>query len=429
MTPILPVPADAPPPRFRHRFGSPTTTWPYRLADGRLVGLVARFDGVDDGRPAKEVLPYSWCELPDGRRGWRAKAFPEPRTLYLLPELARRPDAPVLVVEGEKAADAAAGRFADHAVTTSPGGAKAAGKADWSALAGRRLVIWPDHDGPGRAYAGDVARLALAAAALEVRVVAVPDDFPPAWDLADPSPEGADLDALLAAAALWLPPAAERPKTAWVPLYRTTERGVERRIERPNRDTGETDEAWILVCSPIAVAAFARDGEREGWSLLLDLVDPDRCSHLPESFRAEILPGHDATMVSKTLLRSGLLIGSGGKTQSVQRLPGFSKSVRCYLLSAAILSSRDGDDCDGAPSGGSNVTPVTPPAPSGVTGIAQSEQRCYTGYTRYTENQSNPLDGGRDEQHERAAIAEFDGGLPRPDAERIAGLDPGGGIR
>ena len=41
-----------------------------------------------------------------------------------------------MIVEGEKAADAAAELLPDFVVTTSPFGAKSAGKADWSA-AGR----------------------------------------------------------------------------------------------------------------------------------------------------------------------------------------------------------------------------------------------------------------------------------------------------
>ncbi len=53
------------------------------------------------------------------------------------------------VSEGEKAADTAQRIFPDHVAVTSPGGAKAAGKADWGPLAGRRVVIWPDNDEPG----------------------------------------------------------------------------------------------------------------------------------------------------------------------------------------------------------------------------------------------------------------------------------------
>ena len=42
--------------------------------------------------------------------------------------------------------------------TTSSGGAGAAGKTDWSPLAGRTVLIWPDADEAGLKYAGDVAK-------------------------------------------------------------------------------------------------------------------------------------------------------------------------------------------------------------------------------------------------------------------------------
>ena len=74
---------------------------------------------------------------------------------------------------------------------TSSGGSNAAGKADWSPLAGRSVVIWPDHDKPGCGYAADVARLAREAGAVSVLVVEVPRAWPDGWDLADELPDGA----------------------------------------------------------------------------------------------------------------------------------------------------------------------------------------------------------------------------------------------
>ena len=156
----------------------------------------------------KEIRPLTYCEGPNGRREWRFKAFFEPRPLYGLDRLAARPDAPVLVTEGEKAADAAAKLFPDHVAITSPGGSNAAGKADWSPVAGRRVIIWPDHDEPGRRYAGDVARLATGTGAAAVSIVEVPADFPAGWDLADELPAGIDAAALLTAA---------RPADGWEP--------------------------------------------------------------------------------------------------------------------------------------------------------------------------------------------------------------------
>ena len=101
-----------------------------------------------------------------------------------------------MLVEGEKTAEAAAELFPDHVVITSPGGSKAAGKADLSPLKGRKIAVWPDADEPGRKYAEDVSKLACKAGAEKVAVVAVPENFPDGWDLADPPPPGWDVAGL-----------------------------------------------------------------------------------------------------------------------------------------------------------------------------------------------------------------------------------------
>ena len=97
----------------------PSQVWPYHLADGGPPGTLLRFDFVEDGGPRKDCLPITFCNLSNGDRGWRSKGIPVPRPLYRLPELWAVPDAPILVTEGEKAADAAQRLFpncaADHA--------------------------------------------------------------------------------------------------------------------------------------------------------------------------------------------------------------------------------------------------------------------------------------------------------------------------
>ncbi|MCZ6497088.1 MAG: DUF6371 domain-containing protein, partial [Alphaproteobacteria bacterium] len=188
------MPDDAPESDFRHhRLGEPTAHWTYLDARGRVLGYVIRFD-ADNGR--KEILPRTYCEGPEGRREWRWKGFPKPHPLYGLDRLAQRAGAPILVTEGEKAADKAAELFPDFVVITSPGGAKAAKKADWKPLAGREVFIWPDNDDEGRKYAEVVARLCIRVGATDVRIIEVPAVFLDKWDLADPAPEGWETDAL-----------------------------------------------------------------------------------------------------------------------------------------------------------------------------------------------------------------------------------------
>ena len=154
-----------------------------------------------------------WRQWADGQFNWRWLGIPEPRPLYGLDRLAAKTNAPVLVTEGEKAADAAGSLFSGFVAITSPNEAMAAEKADWSPLVGRRVVLWPDNDEAGDGYAGDVVRLAMAAGATSVAVVEVPATFPDKWDLADEPPEGwgiAELTRLLLEAKQ---PAAENVKS------------------------------------------------------------------------------------------------------------------------------------------------------------------------------------------------------------------------
>ena len=109
------------------------------------------------------------------------------RVLFHLPQLAARPDAPVVVVEGERDALTLAGIFgaAGPVATTAPAGA---GKwrpefGPW--LSHRRVAILPDHDEKGYAHAHQVAASALANDAAAVRVVKWPEETAIGADISD----------------------------------------------------------------------------------------------------------------------------------------------------------------------------------------------------------------------------------------------------
>jgi len=129
--------------------------------------------------PQKRIRPLWW----DGT-AWRWKAPPAPRPLLNLADLQARPDAAVLIVEGEKAADAAARLFPKMVATTWPSGCKATGKADWSPLTGRTCYLWPDADAVGRDAMAAVASI-LQPIAAAVHLIDPPADAPEGWDLAD----------------------------------------------------------------------------------------------------------------------------------------------------------------------------------------------------------------------------------------------------
>lgn len=177
----VPPEGTAPPAMISPLHGEPSASWVYRNAAGEVLFYVARYNTADG---KKELRPYSF-DLESKK--WVAKSLPSPRPLYGLDLLAQRPDAPVLIVEGEKAADAArviAGKV--YVVITWPNGGKSVKNADWEPLRGRKkILIWPDNDDAGREAAAQVASI-LVMHCGEVKVI----DFEPTscrvgWDAAD----------------------------------------------------------------------------------------------------------------------------------------------------------------------------------------------------------------------------------------------------
>ncbi len=193
---IAPVPGDAPAAPTEHPTrGTPSATWAYRDRDGALLGHVCRFDGPQG---AKDIIPLTYCHhAGHGRSEWRWRSWPTPRPLYRLHDLAARSEAPVVVCEGEKAADAAAEMLPDFVAVTSPNGSKAAGKSDWTPLAHRAVTIGPDNDTAGAEYAAAAAR-ALATVSTTVSIIAPPTVVTAGWDAADALADGWDTARALA---------------------------------------------------------------------------------------------------------------------------------------------------------------------------------------------------------------------------------------
>ena len=180
--------------------GAHTHRWIYRDSAGRVLGAVSRYTTSDGG---KDILPLVWSKPPaaGGALAWRWRAFDEPRPLYGMDQLAARPDALVLVVEGEKCAQIAQELLPDLVVITWPGGGKAVAKANWQLLVGREVIVWPDCDAqvdkttgallPAKAQPGNKAAAAICAAlagvARAVYLVKIPEPgaVKSGWDIAD----------------------------------------------------------------------------------------------------------------------------------------------------------------------------------------------------------------------------------------------------
>ncbi len=163
--------------------GPATAKWDYLDRDGKLIAVVYRYD--PPGR-RKEFRPW------DAKR--RKMAPPDPRPLYNQPGMAASDV--VVLTEGEKCAQALIGYGV--CATTAMHGAKApVDKTDWSPLAGKRVLIWPDKDKPGWEYAQDAGQAALAAGAVSCAILLPPEDRPEGWDAADAIADGFDVATFL----------------------------------------------------------------------------------------------------------------------------------------------------------------------------------------------------------------------------------------
>jgi len=164
--------------------GPATAKWDYLDAQGRLIAVVYRYD--PPGRK-KEFRPW------DAKR--RKMAPPEPRPLYNQPGI--QDAAQVVLVEGEKCAQALID--AGVCATTAMHGANApVDKTDWSPLAGKAVLVWPDRDKPGWEYAVQAAQAILSAGAKTCHILYPPEEAADGWDAADAVMEGFDVAAFLA---------------------------------------------------------------------------------------------------------------------------------------------------------------------------------------------------------------------------------------
>jgi len=162
--------------------GDPTGKWEYKDGNGQTIGFVCRYITPEG---TKTYRPWTY-----GRYGevaapleWRALTWTKPRPLYGLDRLAAKPDAKVLIVEGEKTADAAQELFGGMVCMTWPGGAGAGWHVDWTPLTNKHIILCPDSDAAGMAGMETVAGFLLA---INCTVQLIDSsDMPKGWDLAD----------------------------------------------------------------------------------------------------------------------------------------------------------------------------------------------------------------------------------------------------
>lgn len=209
-TPIMPVPDDAPePPRWHSKRIKGKwipcdwiSTFAYNDQAGALLGYITRFEYTTPDKKGKEYVPQTWCRnVHTGELAWQKLSFPKPRPLYNLPALVAKPDAVVILCEGEKKADAVMRLLPDVVGMSWSGGSKAIKFTSWEPLRGRQVLIWRDADEPGLqasdgstdpksgAYTPGVADHIKDIVA-GVKVIDPPDGVPEGWDIYDAEAEG-----------------------------------------------------------------------------------------------------------------------------------------------------------------------------------------------------------------------------------------------
>jgi putative DNA primase/helicase len=322
--------------------GKLVATYEYNNANNTLHFMVCRFV-LDDG--TKTFAPLSLWKDAEGSLSWQWVVPQGLRPLYNLSKLAEAPiSTTVVIVEGEKAANVLQDHLPDHVVVTSAGGAKASSKTDWSPLAGRKVIVWPDNDEAGKDYAASVTTtLAGILAAPSVRVLEL-DTFyrnlalHQDWDFDTKQPDLSGWDAAdvldLQLEVGWI---AQELDGSAQPLMSVTpfepvpddrdcptgflcDSGGVRFLKVSSKD--EVKEIWLS--SPIRVTALARERSGVSWASVLEFPDRDNKMH-QWAMPSELLGG-DPSAFCKTLLSMGALVTTEN---------GLRSQLARYLMSSA----------------------------------------------------------------------------------------------
>lgn len=159
--------------------------WEYKNPEGELQFYVCRWDKLNE---RKQFSPLSCWQTYAGKIKWEWKKPPIDPHPYHAYEAAQNPAAKILIVEGEKSADAAQLLLpADWIAVSWCGGASTAKKTNWGCLKDRFIWIWPDADEPGKKAAQQIKDILPQAQIVDV------SGFPDKWDLAD---AGTDFDVI-----------------------------------------------------------------------------------------------------------------------------------------------------------------------------------------------------------------------------------------
>jgi putative DNA primase/helicase len=330
---IFPIPEQAliKCPNEHFKLGQPQYVWEYRNESGDLLLKVLRFDTLVNGEKQKEFRPLTYCRSDKGREEWRWIAPFEHKPLYGLNELTSKPNATVVLAEGEKAADAAKQLFPSCVCMTWLNGAKAENKADFSPLKGRTVLIWPDNDKAGLSCAAqlttiikgiDCKKIALINLGVFEQKPVFDEQGKACFDGKAIWPEKADaadalelgwtadhINLLKEAKTLFIKDTATTSAATIEPMvpqgFRLGSRGVEAFI---NTDENG-NEVYRLICAPLKILARTFDANDTGqnWGILVNFNDYDG-NEKSWNIPMKLFATDNGTDIRKGLLDRGLRI-------------------------------------------------------------------------------------------------------------------------
>ncbi|MBT9234310.1 DUF927 domain-containing protein [Pseudomonas sp. MG-2] len=370
---VLPIPAEAMTkcPSKHRQHGAPSKVWCYRNGQGEPLMVLYRFDVAGSPEePAKKVFaPLTWCVRgAQGPAQWRWQGLAGPRPLLRLDELGQKPDAPVILCEGEKAADAAQVLLPSHVATCWPNGSNSWHKADFTPLQGRKVLLWPDNDVSGakcmQAIATKLAEIGCVVQTIELAVFkrkpVLKGEIPSftkggRWDDGDDAADALEKGwtaahfGLLASSGELVGGSKKSAQSVEevVDARSSKKEKVKSRHSRDLLPTGFrlTEEGVFYatedgearpVCSPLEILARTRDEKGHNWGLLVEFDDPDgekKRWNIPArtmtgDFGKDVL----GPLVDMGLRLAGSRSGRHARNDLQSYLQGFDSSQRARLV-------------------------------------------------------------------------------------------------
>lgn len=329
---IMPIPDNAPKPPAAHpKHGKPTKRYAYLAESGQVNFYHDRYEFPNGGK--KQFSPLTlWQKA--SHFEWRFKVPPGLRPLFGMPGLLQFPVAACWFVEGEKATEALQNLLPDHPVLCWQGGSQAVEKSDYTPLAGRDCIIFPDNDQAGLKAADKLQVMLNDYGARWVCVLDISKlERMPGQPL-QPGDDAADLVANGWDAGKF----ADFIKRDDVFLHSS---GSSSSNEKPVRKTDETetvqrgfelldDGLYFLeptkdgqlrrrkVSARLEVLALARDAESREWGTLVRFADPDG------NIKQLVIPARsfngDGLEASGRLLSEGLTISPKSRQLVIEYL-------------------------------------------------------------------------------------------------------------